>query len=109
MLRRTHDGGIGGGKPANARSTPGDHPRRGRQADPDRVQAATATGAQPGKALLHTELLTKVRGPEYRDDRAYLWAYIWHLRRKLEPDPERPRYILSELVIDYVLECSSAA
>ena len=55
--------------------------------------------------LSHTELLTKVWGPEYRDDRDYLWAYIRHLRRKLEADPERPVHILSEPAVGYVLEC----
>ena len=60
-----------------------------------------------GKVLSHTELLTKVWGPEYRDDRDYLWAYVRHLRRKLEPDPDRPRHILSEPGYGYVLDCAS--
>jgi DNA-binding response OmpR family regulator len=60
-----------------------------------------------GKVLSHTELLTQVWGPEYRDDRDYLWAYVRHLRRKLEPDPERPRHILSEPGYGYVLDCPS--
>ena len=60
-----------------------------------------------GKVLSHTDLLTKVWGPEYRDDRDYLWAYVRHLRRKLEPDPERPVHILSEPGVGYVLDCPS--
>ena len=59
-----------------------------------------------GKVLSHTELLTNVWGPEYRDDRDYLWAYVRHLRRKLEPDPEHPVHILSEPGFGYVLECT---
>jgi two-component system, OmpR family, KDP operon response regulator KdpE len=58
-----------------------------------------------GKVLSHTELLTQVWGPEYRDDRDYLWAYVRHLRRKLEADPEHPALILSEPGVGYVLEC----
>jgi DNA-binding response OmpR family regulator len=58
-----------------------------------------------GKVLSHTELLTRVWGPEYRDDRDYLWAYVRHLRRKLEPDPEHPVHILSEPGVGYVMEC----
>lgn len=58
-----------------------------------------------GKVLSHTELLTKVWGPEYRDDRDYLWAYVRHLRRKLEPNPEHPVYIVSVPGFGYVLEC----
>ena len=61
-----------------------------------------------GKVLSHTELLTKVWGPEYRDDRDYLWAYVRHLRRKLEPNPEQPAYILSEPGVGYVLDCTNA-
>jgi DNA-binding response OmpR family regulator len=58
-----------------------------------------------GKVLSHTDLLTRVWGPEYRDDRDYLWAYVRHLRRKLEPDPEHPIHILSQPGYGYVLEC----
>jgi DNA-binding response OmpR family regulator len=58
-----------------------------------------------GKVLSHTELLTQVWGPEYRDDRDYLWAYVRHLRRKLEPDSEHPSYIVSAPGFGYVLEC----
>jgi DNA-binding response OmpR family regulator len=62
-----------------------------------------------GKVLSHTELLTNVWGPEYRDDRDYLWAYIRHLRRKLEPDPEHPVHIISAPGFGYVLECPPSA
>ena len=58
-----------------------------------------------GKVLSHTDLLTKVWGPEYRDDRDYLWAYVRHLRRKLEPDPEHPVHIVSQPGFGYVLDC----
>ena len=57
-----------------------------------------------GKVLSHAELLITVWGPEYRDDRDYLWAYVRHLRRKLEPDPEHPRHIISSPGFGYVLE-----
>jgi two-component system KDP operon response regulator KdpE len=58
-----------------------------------------------GKVLSHTDLLTTVWGPEYRDDRDYLWAYVRHLRRKLEPNPDQPILIRSEPGVGYVLEC----
>ena len=58
-----------------------------------------------GKVLSHAQLLTEVWGPEYREDRSYLWAYIRYLRRKLEPDPERPVHIRSEPGFGYVLDC----
>jgi DNA-binding response OmpR family regulator len=60
-----------------------------------------------GKVLSHAELLTRVWGPEYRDDRDYLWAYVRHLRRKLEPNPEQPAHIVSEPGYGYVLDCGA--
>lgn len=59
--------------------------------------------------MVCSQLLTKVWGPEYQDDRDYLWAYIRHLRRKLEADPEHPVYILSEPGFGYVLDCPPVA
>ncbi len=51
---------------------------------------------QAGKVVPHTDLLSKVWGPEYRDETGYLWVYIRALRQKLEPDPSNPKFILSE-------------
>jgi two-component system KDP operon response regulator KdpE len=56
-----------------------------------------------GKVLLHTDLLTRVWGAEYRDQVDYLWTYVRYLRNKLEPDPAHPRYILSEPGVGYLL------
>jgi two-component system KDP operon response regulator KdpE len=72
---------------------------------PTEFQLLQQLALNAGKVLSHTELLTKVWGPEYRDDRDYLWAYVRHLRRKLESDPERPSHIRSEPGYGYVLEC----
>lgn len=72
---------------------------------PTEFKLLTQLALNIGKVMSHTELLTKVWGPEYRDDRDYLWAYIRHLRRKLEPDPENPVHILSEPGVGYIMEC----
>ncbi|MBV9581485.1 MAG: response regulator transcription factor [Chloroflexi bacterium] len=72
---------------------------------PTEFQLLQQLALNAGKVLSHTELLTKVWGPEYRDDRDYLWAYVRHLRRKLEVDPENPKRILSEPGYGYVLDC----
>jgi two-component system KDP operon response regulator KdpE len=56
-----------------------------------------------GRVLLHGDLLARVWGPEYRDEVDYLWTYVRYLRNKIEPDPARPRYILSEPGVGYVL------
>jgi two-component system, OmpR family, KDP operon response regulator KdpE len=46
-------------------------------------------------------LLAKVWGPEYRDDNQLLRLYITYLRKKIEPDPATPRYILTERGVGY--------
>jgi DNA-binding response OmpR family regulator len=51
---------------------------------------------QSGKVIPHSDLLSKVWGPEYRDETGYLWVYIRSLRQKLEKDPSNPQFILSE-------------
>ena len=57
------------------------------------------------RVMLHEDLLTKVWGPEYRDDIDYLRAYVLHLRRKLEENPSEPRYILTTPGVGYMLSC----
>jgi two-component system KDP operon response regulator KdpE len=51
--------------------------------------------------MSHETLLSKVWGPEYRDELQYLRLYINYLRQKIEPDPSSPRYILTERGIGY--------
>lgn len=52
----------------------------------------------------YRELLERVWGFEYIDDIDYLRVYIWHLRRKLEPNPKEPTYIINELGVGYRFE-----
>ena len=56
------------------------------------------------RVLLHEEILGSVWGSEYRDDIDYLRAYIHYLRRKLEPDPANPRFIISSPGVGYMLQ-----
>jgi two-component system KDP operon response regulator KdpE len=56
-----------------------------------------------GKVLTHQQLLTEVWGPNQADQAHYLRVYTAQLRRKLEADPTRPRYILTEPGVGYRL------
>jgi two-component system, OmpR family, alkaline phosphatase synthesis response regulator PhoP len=62
---------------------------------PTEYKLLQALAQQAGKVLPHADLLSKVWGPEYRDDTDYLWVYIRYLRQKLEKDPSNPQYIVS--------------
>ena len=49
-----------------------------------------------GKLLTHRTILREVWGPAYQSESSYLHVHISQLRRKIEPDPTRPRYLLNE-------------
>lgn len=57
--------------------------------------------SNPGKLLTHETLLSRVWGPEYRDEDQYVRLYITYLRQKIEKDPKNPVYILSERGLGY--------
>jgi two-component system KDP operon response regulator KdpE len=63
----------------------------------------------PGKVVLHTELLTKVWGPEYRDDLQYLRVWISRVRRKLGAKPGEPGRIRTFQGIGYLLDVEGTA
>lgn len=55
----------------------------------------------PGSLVTTRELLTAMRGDPDHTERSYLRIYMQQLRRKLEPDPARPRYLLTEPGVGY--------
>jgi two-component system KDP operon response regulator KdpE len=57
--------------------------------------------ANHGRVLTHQSILTNVWGPADADHTEYLRVYMRQLRKKLEADPERPQYILTEPGIGY--------
>ncbi|HET9909459.1 MAG TPA: response regulator [Anaerolineales bacterium] len=57
--------------------------------------------ANHGRVLTHQTILTNVWGPADADHTEYLRVYMRQLRKKLEADPERPQYILTEPGIGY--------
>ncbi len=54
-----------------------------------------------GYVMTHEQLLTRVWGPEYRDESHYLRLYATYLRQKIEADPSHPKYILTERGVGY--------
>ena len=60
-----------------------------------------------GHILTHQQLLEKVWGWEYTDDLDYVRIYISHLRRKIEPEPATPRYIVTEPGVGYYFQKSN--
>lgn len=58
----------------------------------------------PGKLLSQRQLLTEVWGQGYETAQGNLRVYMAQLRRKLEPDPSRPRHLLNEAGMGYRFE-----
>jgi len=57
-----------------------------------------------GKVVTHRQLLHEVWGPHVAHDTSSLWVHMSQLRRKLEAEPARPRYLLTELGVGYRLK-----
>jgi len=57
-----------------------------------------------GKLVAQRQLLQAVWGPEYGTETNYLRVHMAHIRRKLEPEPSRPRYFLTEPGMGYRFE-----
>ena len=58
-----------------------------------------------GWVVTHEEMLRKVWGPNYFGDKAYVKLYIRYLRQKLESDPSKPKWILTERGVGYLFSC----
>jgi two-component system KDP operon response regulator KdpE len=67
-----------------------------------RLLAAVARHA--GKVITHRQLLKEVWGPHLTEESHYLRVFVHQLRRKLEADPARPKYILTETGVGYRLK-----
>jgi two-component system, OmpR family, KDP operon response regulator KdpE len=57
-----------------------------------------------GKLVSQRQLLKEVWGPQYLEETNYLRVYMAQIRRKLEPDPARPRYFMTEPGMGYRFE-----
>jgi two-component system KDP operon response regulator KdpE len=57
-----------------------------------------------GKLVTHRHLLHEVWGPGYEDELHYLRVHVAHIRSKIEPDPSRPRYVITDPGVGYRLQ-----
>ncbi len=58
----------------------------------------------PGRLITQRQLLQSVWGPQYEKETNYLRVYLAQIRRKLEPDPAKPRYFVTEPGMGYRFE-----
>ena len=70
---------------------------------PHEYRLLTTLARHAGKVLTHQQLLREVWGPPYTEQAHYLRVYMAQLRRKLEADAARPRYLLTEPGVGYRL------
>lgn len=56
---------------------------------------------RPGIVFSQEQLVTAVWGQEYADATDYIRRYVWHLRKKIEPDPDHPQYLPTERGFGY--------
>ena len=57
-----------------------------------------------GRVMTYQQLLKEVWGPQYATQKQYLHVYVGHLRHKLEQDPTRPRFLLTDAGVGYRLK-----
>lgn len=70
---------------------------------PNEYNLLTTLVQHAGKVMTHRQLLREVWGPAYTEENHYLRVYMGQLRHKLEADPARPRYLLTEPGVGYRL------
>lgn len=54
-----------------------------------------------GKVLLHRQVLQAVWGSEYGDEADYVWTFVQRIRRKIEPDRNHPKYVITVAGVGY--------
>lgn len=74
-----------------------------RHLTPIEYKLLTTLVKHAGKVVTHQQLLREVWGPAHTDQGHYVRVYMAHLRHKLEAEPARPRYLLTEPGVGYRL------
>jgi len=71
---------------------------------PTEFNLLVALMRRKNEVLSNEELARQVWGPQYANEAGFVRRYVWHLRQKLEVDPEAPRYIHNERGFGYRFE-----
>jgi two-component system, OmpR family, KDP operon response regulator KdpE len=71
---------------------------------PIEYKLLTTLARKAGRVLTYQQLLKDVWGPRYATQKQYLHVYMGHLRNKLERDPARPRFLVTESGVGYRLK-----
>jgi two-component system KDP operon response regulator KdpE len=70
---------------------------------PKEFELLTLLARRPNCVVTHRALLAAIWGPHAAQQPEHLWALVAQLRKRLEPDPARPRYLISEPWVGYRL------
>lgn len=68
---------------------------------PTEFRLLATMASRPGEVVSSDELVREVWGPQYGGEIGHVRRYVWHLRQKIEPDPENPTYIQNEWGVGY--------
>jgi two-component system KDP operon response regulator KdpE len=68
---------------------------------PKEFELLASLAERPGQVVTHRTILTEIWGPHAIDQREHLRVLMGQLRKKIEPDPARPRYLLTEPWVGY--------
>ena len=68
---------------------------------PKEFELLALLARNPGRVLTHHTILKAIWGPHAVDQPEHLWVLMRQLRRKIEPDPSRPRYLVSDPWVGY--------
>ena len=72
-----------------------------RSLTPTEFKMLTALLRRAGEVVSAEELVREVWGPQYKEEIGFVRRYVWHLRQKVEKDPDNPQYIHNERGFGY--------
>ena len=68
---------------------------------PKEFELLSLLARNAGRVLTHRTILKAIWGPHATEQPAHLWTLVGQLRKKIEPDPDAPRYVISEPWVGY--------